>query len=954
MNKKFLSAVLFGAMLATTTSTFVSCKDYDDDIAGLQEQIDGVKSNLTSEVASLRGELATAKSELQNELTSTKSDLASAKSDLEAAKAAVNTNTGNISALQTKVSTLESKVATLESKVATIESKITAIDTLASDLEALSEDLEEAKATNTEALNGIAEEIEALETEFKDIVGKTLTSLVLKPALYYGGIEAVSVRTIEYTALELVNEVVNANEDFSDDAAEDGDEVQMTPHLSATYHMNPSSAVVPTDLGSYNFLIANKEYKPFYGGRALKSEILSATPKAGDLTVTAKFTDGAFATGEEVTTLALEVEIEEGKVVTSDYAAVYAEAITGFVLNNEKSEKAEAHLYTNAAEAIDDEAIVNVAWDSTVDLADYVETHYTNEEGACADLAETDLEGYGFEYKYELVGYFEGNNETSQSVHAALQGSKLRPQLPKSDGTAAEWGATQSKATIGRMPLVRVTLVDTNSKKVVAVGYVKVNITATPGVNTLGATASKTFNTAFTLTCPKQAGEFTLPWYEIENQILAELGISKKEFDYNEEKNTGYKFDGTLWTKVPKTNAEGHITEEVKELTVEGVEVTATTEDIEGTMTEVLKMTVTDNYAYEYFQKNETITAIVRYAKFTGLDALGKETYDYVYVTLNWTPSSLKVKPEGTIANSDKKVSYWFAKNSVNEGFDEIHVNVNVPGVADNIEDFEKDMLLTFVGENITISGVAADYKGFEDENLTKTLVFAENQEFTLTVDGEKYTLKGDETYLKVGDEVIAEIVNNKTIEYKNNEVAKILLNAAGRENLAQNVTATVLVVEENKCGEQLFKLNNNTFDVKFLRPITVTQGEMTNFVDGVDAGAAGSKVDLKLNFTDWRGESFDNDAYDYYAHYGVTSITADEANIETNASGSWAKHYEGDGMEIKYTEAGTISEGNYGYVTYTNNNSEVHDFKIRVPFTVTYTWGEINIVVEFNVAKTV
>ena len=32
MNKKFLSAVLFGALMVSSTGTFVSCKDYDDDI----------------------------------------------------------------------------------------------------------------------------------------------------------------------------------------------------------------------------------------------------------------------------------------------------------------------------------------------------------------------------------------------------------------------------------------------------------------------------------------------------------------------------------------------------------------------------------------------------------------------------------------------------------------------------------------------------------------------------------------------------------------------------------------------------------------------------------------------------------------------------------------------------------------------------------------------------------
>ncbi|TDB09604.1 hypothetical protein E1I95_25920 [Phocaeicola dorei] len=31
MNKKFLSAILFGALMVSSTGTFVSCKDYDDD-----------------------------------------------------------------------------------------------------------------------------------------------------------------------------------------------------------------------------------------------------------------------------------------------------------------------------------------------------------------------------------------------------------------------------------------------------------------------------------------------------------------------------------------------------------------------------------------------------------------------------------------------------------------------------------------------------------------------------------------------------------------------------------------------------------------------------------------------------------------------------------------------------------------------------------------------------------
>ena len=42
MRKKYLSALLFGALLFASAGTFTSCKDYDDDISNLQSQIDGL------------------------------------------------------------------------------------------------------------------------------------------------------------------------------------------------------------------------------------------------------------------------------------------------------------------------------------------------------------------------------------------------------------------------------------------------------------------------------------------------------------------------------------------------------------------------------------------------------------------------------------------------------------------------------------------------------------------------------------------------------------------------------------------------------------------------------------------------------------------------------------------------------------------------------------------------
>ena len=48
MNKKFLSAILFGALMVSSTGTFVSCKDYDDDIDRIDKELVDIKSALSA------------------------------------------------------------------------------------------------------------------------------------------------------------------------------------------------------------------------------------------------------------------------------------------------------------------------------------------------------------------------------------------------------------------------------------------------------------------------------------------------------------------------------------------------------------------------------------------------------------------------------------------------------------------------------------------------------------------------------------------------------------------------------------------------------------------------------------------------------------------------------------------------------------------------------------------
>ena len=67
MKRKYLSALLMGVLTLSSVSTFTSCKDYDDDINSLQEQVN--KAALSSDVEALKTQVNNAASSAQNAAT---------------------------------------------------------------------------------------------------------------------------------------------------------------------------------------------------------------------------------------------------------------------------------------------------------------------------------------------------------------------------------------------------------------------------------------------------------------------------------------------------------------------------------------------------------------------------------------------------------------------------------------------------------------------------------------------------------------------------------------------------------------------------------------------------------------------------------------------------------------------------------------------------------------------
>ena len=192
MNKtKFFSSLLVG--LLVTTGLFTSCKDYDDDIKNLQQQIDqkslktdleSLKSSLETRLATLESTLATKEAALKAEL-----DKKADKTALDALTTTVNgkANQSDLTALAARVKAVEdltAEIAGIKTKIATIEATLgtkadqSALDALKlvvddkADKSALQKAYDELLAKIAENTQGDQADEQALQNAIATLTGK--------------------------------------------------------------------------------------------------------------------------------------------------------------------------------------------------------------------------------------------------------------------------------------------------------------------------------------------------------------------------------------------------------------------------------------------------------------------------------------------------------------------------------------------------------------------------------------------------------------------------------------------------------------------------------------------------------------------------------------------------------------------------------------------------------------
>ena len=539
MNKKFLSAILFGALMVTSTGTFVSCKDYDDDIENLQSQIDKKAS-----IEELNAKVASVESSLGAALSTAQATAEAAKKAAEEAKAAGN----------------EALAAAKDAEAKAAEAKTAAIKAAQDEVAALKAELMEALDASKEEMKKLAEDVEALVNETVALIGHRLSSIALIPTQHINGIAAITVNTLMYTP----QTYVALKEHAADPSNHQGRPVldhigvegAVARYISsnnnvAKFHLNPSLGVRPQDilLPSFDCITSTNLTRsaeeelvaglnnpimavPLAEGEELdiKDGILTLKIQKSKEALNEFIGTKGYAHGqggmEEFYMASLKVPVAEANWTDAEKEAFEKGEITGVYVNSEYNRIEEivripylvnsktdfsktitadfadeiqndgtadfyVHyhdsvcLYESANNKLVD---VKVAYNKPLDLKELVkvcaidaevengdETADASSHSQHIDLK--DYASYGLAFRFELAKekYFQGVRETDEQEFAKINNSVDGIMTSK---VYSVGGNGDSRAAIGREPIVRVSLIDTNNDNaLVAQRYIKVRWT---------------------------------------------------------------------------------------------------------------------------------------------------------------------------------------------------------------------------------------------------------------------------------------------------------------------------------------------------------------------------------------------------------------------------------------------------------------------------------------------
>ena len=121
MKKKIINGILMVALLAATSTSFVSCKDNTEDVkTDLMAQVNALKADLEPRMEKAEGEIASLNTRMttaEGEIDQLQTDVQTLRNDLTALEGRVAQNETDIATLQTDVTDLQTRMGDVETKI---------------------------------------------------------------------------------------------------------------------------------------------------------------------------------------------------------------------------------------------------------------------------------------------------------------------------------------------------------------------------------------------------------------------------------------------------------------------------------------------------------------------------------------------------------------------------------------------------------------------------------------------------------------------------------------------------------------------------------------------------------------------------------------------------------------------------------------------------------------------
>ena len=848
--------------------------------------------------------------------------------DLAVLTARVNTNEGDIRTLKSQLSALRTEfdeavkkfndeIAALKVKDTQLNAKIDEVNRqLKADIKAVEEGYKAADKEIKGQIENLQKQLDALSAlveKYAEELSAEVKGFVLLPDNYYEGIQAIEGDVYAFHEWDVTNAMkpqqLLCNE-FT----------LHCPEVVANYHVNPSTATLSKDTQYYAYTVEDRTNRG--NNTTLQPVIKSVAQDGGLLSVEMSLTDPAanktpevhFDYETEVTVMALQYNNPAAKaenpVVTSDYAVLYLEKLKEVRLVDRRSNLDIPDLFSHKVQEPGIQELKPLAgpmkkhvnYAKTFDIEQNIRTQFGDKD-ASTTLPE------GFSYRYTVVdgdvNYF--------NAEKAAEGV-IVPQMPG--------GKDATVACIGKNIVVRVDVM--LGEKVAEVGFFKFYIVGDAVVETANAV---TTNADYDISCEETAVALTatLSADNVWAKVVEVTGLSE------DDAKADYSF---VASDVATSGELAQFAKNGEEYEAYRLGTVVLNEN--GTLT----WTIHYNELPSTLEFPLTTYVLVRSNK----ELYEAGTFNEFYLPLTWNPNDVEIWGEKTDGVETVTWKYDKISNQWQNGEIRLYPDLASQGLTPYTYKLSRAIYNT----TVTLDNAGRYTNGASFTLEDGHYVFVDNPVVaarTITgVSGKVYTLKvnADGSKLEATEattgktDLVATITPDGEINLKNNAFTRDMINNYERTQLALGETLAAHVSYEVKTCAGAVKVVTGDFDVRFIKPLTVTGKEIEVLdADGVNGVVT---IDLGKNLECFNGYSF-FDHPEYYSKFNVT-ITSEQDE--------WTTNYNDGNIEKTLLKEYEDVYANFGYqvendgrftITYTNNTAVVNDYKVRVPFTLSHNW---------------